>query len=255
MRFTVWMLTALLFAAGAAAASDDMTVISKNVHNGKPAANTTTYLSGDHARMGESGGHEMIVDAKSETMTTLDGAKKTYYTTTKEDMEAFKAKMQERMNSPEAKKGMEAMNGMAQGMADESEVKKTGEKRKVGGYDCEEWVITMTSMSTMKECVSTEVKYPAHAYEAFKAFGARMSGGSPFSSMAKSGESLAEKMRAIKGYPVATSITTDVMGMKTTTEIEVIEISRAPIPASTFEVPAGYTKIANPMLAAFDRHR
>jgi hypothetical protein len=254
MRFTAWTLTALLCAAGVASASDDMTVVSKNVHNGKPSANTTTYFSADHARMGERGGHETIIDTKAGTMTTLDGKKKTYYTTTKQDMEAFNAKMQERMNSPEAKKGMQAMQGMTTDMASSVEVKKTGETRKVAGFTCEEWTITMNAMSTMKECVSSEVKYPAHAFEAFRAFGASMSGSSPFGAVAKSGEGLGDKMKSIKGYPVATSMTTEVMGTKTTSESEVIEISRASIPASTWDVPASYTKIENPMLRAFEHH-
>jgi hypothetical protein len=110
-------------------------------------------------------------------------------------------------------------------------------------------------MSTMKECVTSEVKYPAHAFEAFRSFGESMRASNPFASTAKSGESLGEKMKAIKGFPVATSMTIDVMGNKSTTETEVVEISHSSIPASTWEVPAGYTKIENPMMKAFDHHR
>ncbi|MEP6919293.1 MAG: hypothetical protein ABJC89_26865, partial [Acidobacteriota bacterium] len=67
-----------------------------------------------------------------------------------------------------------------------------------------------------------------------------------------------EKMKAMKGYPVATSMKMDVMGHKTTSESEVIEVRKGSIPASAWEVPAGYTKIDNPMLSAFEtrgRHR
>jgi hypothetical protein len=254
MRFTGWTMTALFFAAFAASASDDMTVVSKTSHNGKPSGNTTSYVSGDHARMGAGGGHEMIIDLKNGTMTTIDANKKTYYTVTKKDIEDMNAKMQARMNTPEAKKGMEAMQGMASGMADSYEVKKTGQTRKVAGYTCEEWAITMSEMSTTTECVTSEVKYPAHAYEAFKAFGESMTRSSPFAGMAKNADSMAEKRKAIKGFPVATSMTSDIMGSKSTTETEVIQISYAVLPASTWDVPAGYTKVENPMLKAFDRH-
>lgn len=252
MRFTTWTLTALLFAAGAASASDDMTVVSKTMLNGKPSGNTTSYISPDHSRM-NSDKHDMIIDLKAGTMTTVDHDKKTYYTVTQKDMDEFNAKMQERMNSPEGKKGMQAMQGMAAGMAGESSVKKTGVTRKVAGFSCEEWEIVMNSMSTMKECVSGEVKYPEHAYDAFKAFGEKMRGTSPFAPLAKSGEGLAEKMKAIKGFPVATAMTNDVMGQKTTMETEVIEISHASIPASTWEVPAGYAKVESPMMKAMQR--
>lgn len=252
MRSTAWTLTALLCAAGAAPASNDFTVVSKNTHNGKPSATTTNYLSDDHARMG-SAEHDVIIDVKAGTMTTIDHQKKTYYTVTKTDIDEMNAKMKEQMSSPEAKKGMEALQGMSAGMAASAEVKKTGETRKVGPYRCEVWEIKMTPYSSMKECVTSEVKYPAHAYEAFKTFGENMRGASPFAPIAKSGESLVDKMKAIQGFPVATSMTSDIMGTKTTTETEVIEISRASIPASTWEIPAGYAKVDNPMKKAFDR--
>ena len=77
---------------------------------------------------------------------------------------------------------------------------------------------------------------------------------SGFGPMAKSGAELAEKMKAMKGYPVATSMKLDVMGQKTTSETEVIEVRKGPIPASAWEIPAGYTKIENPMLKAFEGH-
>lgn len=253
MRFIAWTLSALCLAACAASASDDMTIVSKTTLNGKPSGTTTSYVTSDHSRSGETGGHEMIIDAKSGTMTTLDGAKKTYYTVTKQDMDDFNAKMKERMSSPEAKKGMEMMQGMAGEMAKSYEVKKTGETRKVGAWTCEEWVITMGEMFTMKECVTSEVKYNPRASEAFRAFGERMRGSSPFAPVVKDGESLSDKMKTIKGFPVATSTTTNVMGNKSTTESEVIEINHSAIPASTWEPPADYKKVANPMLKAFNR--
>ena len=77
---------------------------------------------------------------------------------------------------------------------------------------------------------------------------------SGFGAMAQSGAELAEKMKAMKGYPVSTSMKMDVMGQKTTSETEVIEVRKGSIPASAWEIPAGYTKIENPMLKAFEGH-
>ena len=51
---------------------------------------------------------------------------------------------------------------------------------------------------------------------------------------------------------VPTTTAIDVLGTRTTTESEVIEIRRGPIPASAWEIPAGYTKVENPMLKAFE---
>ncbi|GAC1462497.1 MAG: hypothetical protein PVSMB1_13130 [Gemmatimonadaceae bacterium] len=252
MRFATLTLSALLVAAGTAAASDDLTIVSKRTLNGKPGGTSTSYLASDHVRMAEDA-VDLIIDLRTGVMTTLDDAEKTYYTTTKQDMEQFAAKMQEKMNDPEMKKGMEMMGKMSQGMAASIDVKKTGETRTVAGFRCDEWVITMNTFTTMKECVTSELQYPASAFEAYKDYSERMKKMmSGFGAMAKSGAELAEKMKAMKGYPVATSMKMDVMGQKTTSETEVIEVRKGSIPASAWEIPAGYTKIENPMLKPFE---
>ena len=254
MRFATFTLSALLF-AGTAAASDDLTIVSKHTLNGKPGGTSTSYLASDHVRMAQDGTHEIMIDLNTGLMTTLDGAKKTYFTTTKQDMEQFAARMQEKMNDPEMKKGMEMMGKMSEGMAGSIDVKKTGETRKVAGFSCDEWVITMNEFTTMKECVTSELQVPTRAFDAYKDYSESMRKMmSSFGAMAKSGAELAEKMKAMKGYPVASSMKMDVMGQTTTTETEVIEVRKGSIPASTWEIPAGYTKIDNPMLKAFEAH-
>jgi hypothetical protein len=258
MRSSTLTLTALLLAvgaAGAATASDDLTIVSKHTHDGKPAGTSTSYLASDHVRMAREEGNETIVDLKTGVMTTLDGKKKTYFTVTKQDMEQLAAKMQERMNDPETKKAMEMMAKMSAGMATSFDVKKTGVTRRIAGFGCEEWTITMGTMSTINECVSAELKYPAHAFDAYKEFSESMrSMMGAFGPMAKAGAELAEKMKSMKGFPVATSTRIDVMGNKTTTETEVVEVRRGSIPASAWEIPAGYTKIENPMLKRLEAH-
>jgi hypothetical protein len=127
------------------------------------------------------------------------------------------------------------MRKMSEGMAGSIDVKKTGESRTVAGFRCDEWVITMNTFTTMKECVTSELQYSATAFEAYKDYSESMKKMmSGFGTMAKSGAELAEKMKALKGYPVATSMKMDVMGQKTTSETEVIEIR----PVHVFSVSA-----------------
>jgi hypothetical protein len=253
MRFATLTLSALLCTTLTGAAPDDLTIVSKQTLNGKPGGTSTSYLASDHVRMAQDEGHDIIIDLKTGVMTTLDGARKTYYTTTKQDMEQFAAKMQERMNDPEVKKGMEMMGKMSEGMAGSMDVQKTGETRTVAGFRCDEWVITMNAFTTMKECVTSDLQYPARAFDAYKDYSESMKKMmSGFGAMATSGAALAEKMQAIKGYPVATSMKMDVMGRKTTSETEVTEVRKGAIPPSAWEIPAGYTKIDNPMLKAFE---
>ena len=257
MRLTIVVLAALLCAC-AASASDDLTVVSKNTQNGKPADPTTYYLTKDHTRMDMGGGQIMIMEPKTGTMTQLDSKAKTYYTTTKKDLDAYAAKMAEMMNDPKAKQGMAFMSGMVKSMAEyEVVVQKTGKRREVAGFPCEEWLVKENEFTTMTECVTTKLEFPAQAYDAFKDYGESMRKAmSPMIGSASKGmKAREEKLKVIKGYPVATTMVSEVMGNKMTIESEVTEIRHGSIPASTWEVPAGYTKVENPMMKAFEHTR
>jgi hypothetical protein len=191
---------------------------------------------------------------KTGTMTRIDEKKKTYYVVTKQDMEAMQAKMAERMNDPKMKQGMAMMQGMTNSMASSTEVKKTGVTRKVAGYACDEWLITMSAVMSMTECVTGDLKYPVQSWQAMKDFSESMRKSmSGFGAGAAAGAEFAEKLKAIKGFPVASSTTVSAIA-KMTTATEVIEVRRTPIPASTWEVPAGFTKVDNPMLKALQDH-
>lgn len=241
-------------AAGVSHAADDLTVISNVTSNGKPGGTETSYLSSVHIKNSRSEGTEVIIDLKTGTMTNVNQKKKTYYVVTRQDLEAMQAKMAERMNDPRMKQGMAMMQGMASGMASSTEVKKNGVTRKVAGYSCEEWVITM-GMMTMTECVTNDLKFPVQSWAALADFNESMRKSmSGFAPTAKAGSDYAEKMKSIKGYPVATSTMVDVGVVKTTTTSEVTEVSRSPIPASTWEPPAGFAQVENPMLKALQEH-
>jgi hypothetical protein len=56
---------------------------------------------------------------------------------------------------------------------------------------------------------------------------------------------MTEQFKKLKGYPLAVTTTVDIMGHKSVTASEVVEIRRTPIPASAWEVPAGYSKVEN----------
>jgi hypothetical protein len=242
-------------AASVTCSAEDLTVISNVITNGKPGGTETSYMTEDHIRHSEAKGTDMIIDLKSGTMTNIDTKKKTYFVMTRKDMEAMQAKMNERMNDPKMKQMMAAMQGMSSSMAASAEVKKTGVSRKVGGYSCEEWLINMGGMMTMTECVTNDFKYPVQTMAALADFNASMRktmGG--YGANAKSGTDLAEKMKSIKGFPVATSTTVDAGLMKTTISTEVTQVSRAAIPASTWGVPAGFTQVESPMMKSLQDH-
>jgi hypothetical protein len=54
----------------------------------------------------------------------------------------------------------------------------------------------------------------------------------------------------IKGFPVASSSTVDVGTLKITSSSKVTEERHTAIPESTWEAPAGFAKVENPMMRA-----
>jgi len=234
--------------------ADDMTVISKVSTNGQPGGTQTSYISSDHIRHSESKGNDVIIDLKNGTITNIDTMKKTYFIMTKQDMQATQAALAARMNDPKLKQAMAMMQSMSSSMAADTEVKKTGVTRKVAGYACEEWLISMGGMMNMTECVTNDLKYPVQSWAALADFQESMRKSMSFGPSAKAGADYAEKMKSIKGFPVASTSTVDAGITKMTTATEVTDVSRTPIPASTWDVPAGFAKVENPMLKSLREH-
>jgi len=235
--------------------ADDLTVISSVTAHGKPYDIDTSYISGDHIRHSESKGTDVIIDLKTGTMTNINEKKKTYFLITKQDLETMQARMAERMNDPKMKQAMTMMQGLGSSMASSTEVKKTGVSRKVAGYACDEWLISMGGMMTMTECVTNDLKYPVQSWSAMTDFNESMRKSmSGFGPNAKASADYAEKMKSIKGFPVATSSTVEVGPMKIARSTEVTEVRRDPIPESTWQVPAGFSQVENPMLKSLQEH-
>ena len=61
---------------------------------------------------------------------------------------------------------------------------------------------------------------------------------------------MAAKMKEMRGYPLAASTSMTIMGRSSSSSSEVVEVKKGAIPASAWEVPAGYKKVDNPMLKA-----
>jgi hypothetical protein len=257
-------IAAMVSLASALAAAQDLTIVSKVTRDGGAPETTTSYLSSERIRMAHGDGHEAIVDYKLGQMTSIDNKKKTYYVTTQKDLDDMAAKMQERMNSPEMRQAREAMKDLPpeQRRAIEGagasmvEVEKVGTSRKIAGYGCENWTISMGRMSRSEECLSTELKFPVQSFDMYKRY--MESTRALMSSMGAMGmdfDKMGEQFKKMKGYPLAVTTTVNIMGRKSVTVSEVVEVKRTPIPASAWELPAGYTKVDNPMARGFEGRR
>ncbi len=266
MRMVIRFVASLLLCAAVPAMAQDLTIVSKVTRDGGPPQTTVSFMSTDHVRMAGGEGTETIVDLKTGQMTTIDNKKKTYYVTTREDMDAFAAKMKERMNSPEMQKAQQEMKKVSpedrkkmedlMGGMMTVDVHKTGSSRKIAGYSCENWTITTGQFSRSEECLTNDLKFPMQAWQMYKGFADNMKTMmAAMGPMASSAAKMQEQYKKMKGYPLANSTTVDIMGHKSVTASEVTEIKRSPIPSSAWEIPAGYTKVDNPMLKAFQHQR
>ncbi|MEO8035215.1 MAG: DUF4412 domain-containing protein [Acidobacteriota bacterium] len=262
MRFVSRCFALLSLFIGLPLMAQDLTILSKVTKDGGTPQSSISYISADHIRMSQGDGKETIIDFKSGQMTTLDPAKKTYYVITRADFDAMAAKMKEQMNSPEMKKAQEAMKNLPPEQQKRMEammgsmltfdVQDLGTTRKIAGYSCENWTITMGQFSKSDECLTSELQFPARAWEMYRGYADSMKTMmASMGPMAKNMEKMQEQFKKMKGYPLANTTTVNVMGHRSLVASEVTEVKRGPIPATVWEVPAGYTKVDNPMQKAF----
>jgi hypothetical protein len=262
MRLRTDAIAAVLLAAAVPAAADDLTIISRMTRDGAAPVTAASYLSADHARSVAPGGQESIIDFKTGQMTVIDNNKKEYYVITRQDMEQARARMQEAMNSPEMQRAQaqmknlppdvqKKMQGMMGGMASSVDVHKTGTTRTIAGYACENWEMSFGTFSKTEQCLTTQLPLPAQAWTSYKEFSDSMQ--SMMASMGPMAKGIADmqaKMKEMRGYPLALTTSSSVMGRSTTMSSEVVEVKKGSIPASAWEAPTGYRKVDNPMLNA-----
>lgn len=256
--------TVLLVCAPLMAAEQGVTVTSKVTHDGKPAT-VTSYFSADHLRW--SGGEgEVIIDAKAGQMIALDNNKKTYFVTTRADIDSMTAAMKERMNSPEMKRAQEQLKNLPPEQRKQMEAmmgsmfsfdaQKVGTSRKIAGYKCDDWVVTMGTMSRTEECLTNELAFAPEAWDMYHSLQDLSKGMmAAMGSMGANLEKMQEQARKMKGVPLYSKTTVNVMGRQSTSSTEVIDIKRGALPSTAWDIPAGYTKTENPMRQALSRKK
>lgn len=244
-RFARVACAAFLLAPGAAGAAD-LTIVSKVTAEG-PAARSgtqTVYMTPTKMRIAN-GQQDVILDIATGAMTVLDNAKKQYWEMTREDMAAAGRAMADRMaemqkTNPEAAKMMENMMGSVMGQAS---VRKTGTKRTIAGYSCDDYLVTLGEMMKETICATTAVQTPISASQFYDAQTA-IFGSNP---MTKRLAPLVEQMKKIEGLPLAQEMDTSFGGMHIKSVTEATEVRSGAIPASTFDIPPGYAKVDSPM--------
>jgi len=132
---------------------------------------------------------------------------------------------------------LEEAGQRAAGLTGQAAVKQTGATKRIGEWDCVEVLVTTSGgMMPMKAqiWVCKDIKVPAGLQGRFQKLQNRALG------------SAAEELTKIGGYPIQSNITFNIQGQSHCITTTVKKITYGPIPASMFEVPAGYTQKALP---------
>ncbi len=186
---------------------------------GQPAKEQTNtiYMSGDWVRQ-ETEGMIFLFDAGKGDMYFLNEAKKEYSI----------------VNFEKLKPLLQSSMGMLGEM--KTDVKKTGNTKKVGEWNTEEWKLTLSSkMFTMDLNLynTTAIKFP-DTYKKFNQKYADLMG--PMGDMMK-------KMAQVEGFTVLTEGTISVMGTSAGMSTKLIEMKEGPLPKSMFQIPDGYEEV------------
>ena len=266
MRALVISFAIILLTVSICAASQGLTIVAKVTRDDGTTTTTTNYIAEDHARWSGGGDGDIILDAKAGEMIMLNNSKKTYSVITKKDVDAMAAMIQERMNSPEMKRAQEAMKNLppeqrqrieaAMGSKTTMDVEKIGSTHTIAGYNCEDWTVSMGQASKTVQCVSTDVKFPPQAWAMFRDLSDSMKTlMAAMGPMKANTDTFIERMRKMKGIPLSSKTTITVMGRTSVTSTEVTDIKNGSIPDSAWQIPAGYTRVENPMARELAREK
>jgi Domain of unknown function (DUF4412) len=225
------VLTAAAFLLSASVLAGDLTIVSKTRFGEKQGAQTV-FLSAQRMKT-SGGGNESIVEFESGTMTFLDDGKKSYYATSIQELDRYAA-------AREAQARESGYNAEEFGALREPSASKTGRARQIAGHPCDDWTIRMGDGLVFEVCAARDL--PARA-EYFDARGASYAGMGP---MGRHFRRMFEAMKKTGGYPLLLAMHVRLASMKQESSTEATDVKAGAIPASTFEIPAGYVKKKSP---------
>ena len=249
------------FVSCAAYAGIHVENVTRNIETKAQEGDTKTMLVQD-GKMRMNGSKDTAIILKGSSVLIIDDKRKQYREMTKEDMKKMAAgavdmmaKMREKMKnmSPEQRAQMEKLMGsrMPGGMGamggdkpDTWEAKNLGTTATVEGRKCQNWNLIRNGAPFEELCVVPFNSLPGKEdmQKVFKDMA------ESFGDAVKSVPGADASMKAriqINGYPVRTrSYATD--GKFRPSETIMTKWVEESVPASTFEVPAGYTKLEMP---------
>ena len=219
------------FAGALSLAAQDVTVVSKTTMDGR-SGTSTQWMSSTKSRTSD-GNTDAITEFKTGRLAFVDHKKKEYWETTVDEMAAYFDNLQKDM------KGNPMFESMFGG-PDDVKVEKKKTSRRIAGYDCDDYEMSMGPSFVFGFCAAKGLKPPPQYYEGRKYSFASMG------PMGKRYMKMFEEMKKIEGFPLTLDMNVDMGVMKQKTLSEATEVKKGPIPDSVFEIPAGYKKGKSP---------
>jgi hypothetical protein len=229
-------LSSLVLAVGLATLSAlpafaDLTITSTFQASGR-SGTATQYLAAERART-SNGDTDTIVNYSTGAVTIIDNRKKEYYETTLAEMTAMVEQLDRQL-------GANPLGGLLGPKVGDVNLQRVEGARKIVGYDCEHYVMTMGNDMKFDIWAAPDLQAPVQYYDAAKA---------PYAAMGPMGRGFGkmfEEMKKIKGFPLSTAINAKILVTKIDTLQEATQVNKDPIPASAFEPPSGYRKKDSP---------
>lgn len=185
--------------------------------------------------------HSIIIRLDQKKIYILDNEKRTYTEMPLDFGKQMSKKMKEEMSEEMSEEDMQNMMQMTKGMMKmEMTVTPTGETRKIGQWNCRKYKQQLKMMmgTTTSDIWATEdIKMD---YDLYAEFSAAMTGMQP--GMHEAMGNMIEEMKKIKGVPVLTETTVNMMGQNIKSSEELVEYKEESAPAGIFEIPKGYKK-------------
>ena len=198
-------------------------------------ATQTRYITSNAIKNSSSSGIDTIILLAEGKIITLDNGKKTYSEMTVKQLNDILAKLNSTQEDAENAEAMEAMRKMMGQLSDSMTLTKVGPGENIAGYATEKYVLS--GMLNMEIWAAPDLKMPALYYDAMKIQAPK----TPMFDMSK----LFDEMKKIQGTSLKTVMTMKMMNMEMKTTTVVTSVEKTPIPASVFQVPAGYKLVAS----------
>ena len=183
---------------------------------------------------------DVIVDLSTGTLTVIDHSQEQYWQATQGEVNAALARS---TDDPQNDSRAASMTGGLMGAsAPPSSVQKGPGTRQIAGYTCQEYLVTVGPLKEQL-WLTTQLNAPVSLAQWAAAQKTMFASAGP---LATSMSQVMDELAKTNGFPMGQNTTTTFMGRRVQTSSEASEVRRGPLPASTFAVPEGFTKVPSP---------